>query len=201
MPKISALTTSTTAPVLTDVFPTDEAMTTTPVTKKKAWSVYLAAAAAVTTGTNAALAITPDSLAGSDFGKRAGSVQLFAAATALATGDGKAYLGPAPASLAGFDLIKVTATVFAKSTNATSLNFTVERGRQADATTAHAWVDMLSTACTIDQNEYSSLYDAHQMVVDATKDDVLEGDLFRFNCDFAGTAATGCWMTLEFQKP
>ena len=91
--------------------------------------------------------------------------------------------------------------MFAKSTNATSLNFTVERGRQADATTAHAWVDMLSTACTIDQNEYSSLYDAHQMVVDATKDDVLEGDLFRFNCDSAGTAATGCWMTLEFQKP
>ena len=201
MPKISALTESTTAPVATDVFPTVESMGGSPATKRKPWSAVLASAAEVTAGTNATKLIVPDTFAGSDFGKRAGSVQLFAAATALATGDGKAYLGPAPASLAGFDLIKVTATVFAKSTNATSLNFTVERGRQADATTAHAWVDMLSTACTIDQNEYSSLYDAHQMVVDATKDDVLEGDLFRFNCDFAGTAATGCWMTLEFQKP
>lgn len=108
---------------------------------------------------------------------------------------------PAPASLAGYDLIKVTASVFAKSTNATSLNFMVARGRQADATTAHAYADMLTTPCTIDQNEYSSLYDAHQMVVDTTKDDILEGDMFRFDCDFAGTAGTGCWMTLEFQKP
>ena len=39
MPKISALTASTTPPVDTDVFPTVEAMGGTPSTKRKAWSV------------------------------------------------------------------------------------------------------------------------------------------------------------------
>ena len=41
MPKISAETASTTIPVDTDVFLTDESMTTTPATKRKAWSTLM----------------------------------------------------------------------------------------------------------------------------------------------------------------
>jgi hypothetical protein len=46
--KISALTASTTAPVDTDVIPTDESMGGTPATKRKAWSIFKAAIKAMT---------------------------------------------------------------------------------------------------------------------------------------------------------
>jgi len=130
---------------------------------------------------------------------RSASIEVFAAATALAIGDGKRYFGPAPAFLAGFDLKKVTITVFAKST-AGLPTVQLARGRQADAITAHAWVDMLLTAVTIDINEFSSLYATTAAVINTANDDVLEGDLFRVDVDAAGTGATGLWLTAEFAK-
>jgi len=130
---------------------------------------------------------------------RAANIEVFAVATPLSVGDGKRYFGPAPSLLAGYNLTKVIITVFAKST-AGLPTVQLARGRQLDAITAHAWVDMLLTAVTIDINEFSSLYATTAAVVNAANDDILEGDLFRVDVDAAGTGATGLWLTAEFAK-
>lgn len=64
--KISAITSSTTAPADTDLLPTVEDVATTPVTKRKAWSVFrnalAASAAQVNAGTATNVFVTPDAL-------------------------------------------------------------------------------------------------------------------------------------------
>jgi hypothetical protein len=131
---------------------------------------------------------------------RAGGIEIFPSTIALATGDGKKYLPPMPSVMAGYNLTKVTCTVFADSTSG-AITVQVARGRQANPTTAHAFADMLSTRVTIDQDEYCSLDAATAAVVDTTKDDIAEGDILRVDVDGAGTGATGLWVTLEFTKP
>jgi hypothetical protein len=105
-----------------------------------------------------------------------------------------------PVTLNGYNLTSVVATVFAKSTSGTP-TVQIARGRQADATTAHAFSDMLSTRVTIDANEFSSLYATAAAVIDTSYDDIATGDILRFDVDTAGTAATGLWLTLNFQLP
>ena len=130
---------------------------------------------------------------------RAVSVEVFNYNVPLAVGDGKRYLGPMPSLMVGYNLTKVTATIYAPSTVGTP-TVQVARGRQAAPTTAHAWVDTLSTLVTIDATEYSSLNAAVPAVVNAAYDDVAEGDLFRIDCDVIGTGAKGLWIALEFTK-
>lgn len=161
--------------------------------------VELATAAETTTGTDAARAVTPDGLAGSDFGIRAFAVEVFAAGTALTTGDGKKYI-PIPAALAGFNLIRMHAILFAKSTSGTP-TVQVARGRRPDATTAHSFTDTMSTRITVDANEFDSRTAATAPVIDTSADDLADGDLLRIDVDVAGTAATGMWITFEAQKP
>lgn len=161
--------------------------------------VELATAAETTTGTDATRAVTPDGLAGSDFGIKAFAVEVFAAATALSTGDGKKYI-PIPAALAGFNLIRLHAILFAKSTSGTP-TVQIARGRRADATSAHTFADVLSTLITVDANEYDSRTAATQPVINTSNDDLADGDLLRVDVDGAGTAATGMWITFEAQKP
>ena len=132
--------------------------------------------------------------------KRMVSVQVFSRAAALATGDAKVDFGHAPAEMTGFNLINVIVQLFAKSTSGLP-TVQIARGRQPDATTALAYVDMLSTRVTVDENEFSSLNATAALVIDTANDDVLSGDMFRVDVDTAGTAATGMWVTLEFQKP
>lgn len=161
--------------------------------------VPYASAAETTTGTEAAKAVTPDGLAGSDFGIRAFTVEVFAATTPLSTGDGKKYVA-IPNALASFNIIRVHATLFAKSTSGTP-TVQIARGRQANATTAHAFSDVLSTRITVDQDEYDSRNAATAPVINTSFDDLAAGDLLRFDVDVTGTAATGLWITVEVQKP
>ena len=130
---------------------------------------------------------------------RAVSVEVFSYNVPLAVGDGKRYLGPMPSLMVGYNLTKVTITVYVPSTSGKP-TVQVARGRQATPTTAHAWVDTLSTLVTIDVNEYSSLNATVSAVVNTGYDDVAEGDLFRIDLDVTGTGTTGWWVTLEFTK-
>lgn len=161
--------------------------------------VELATGAETSTGTDATRAITPDGLAESLFGIKSFAIEVFSATTALATGDGKKYI-PIPAALAGFNILRVHATLFAKSTSGTP-TVQIARGRKASATSAHSFVDVFSTLITVDANEFDSRDAATQPVVNASNDDLAAGDLLRVDVDVAGTAATGLWLTFECQLP
>lgn len=168
-------------------------------TTTQAGVIEVATAAETTTGTDAGRAVSPDGLAGSVFGIKAFAIEVFASATALSTGDGKKYV-PIPAALAGFNIIRAHAILFAKSTSGTP-TFQVARGRRADATSAHTFADVLSTVITVDENEFDSRTAATPPVVNASNDDLADGDLIRIDCDVAGTNSTGAWITIEVQLP
>lgn len=161
--------------------------------------VELATTAETSTGTDTARAVTPDGLAGSVFGTESVTVEVFAHATAVTTGDGKRHFR-VPTALNGMDLVSVGMGVIAKSTSG---NPTVQiaRGRQANATTAHAFNDMLSTALTIDANDFDSKDAGTPAAINTSNDDVLTGDLIRFDVDTAGTGTTGLFVTLGFRLP
>ncbi len=161
--------------------------------------VELATTAETDTGTDTTRAVTPDGLAGSVYGTKASSIQVIEAATALTTGDGKAYIR-IPSALNGMDLVSCAISVFAKSTSGTP-TVQLARGRQANATTAHAFTDMLSTKLTIDANEFDSKDAAAAAVIDTSNDDVLTGDLIRIDVDVAGTGTTGLFVTMAFRTP
>lgn len=160
----------------------------------------LATAAETTTGTDATRAVTPDGLAGSDYGKGKVSIQVTDGSGAITTGDGKAYIR-IPEEFNGHNLVGVDFAVTAPSTSG-ALTFTVERGRQASPTTAHAYVDMLSTASTIDVNEYDTEDAGTPAVINTSNDDVVTGDLVRINFDGIGSGPSAVVIAqLIFQLP
>lgn len=158
----------------------------------------IATTAETNTGTDATRAVSPDGLAGSYAGtaSTSGLVQ----AGTISTGDGKVYIGPIPAKVNGMNLIGCSITVLTKSTSGTP-TVQLARGRQANATTAHAYTDMLTTKMTIDANEYSSLNAATAAVIDTSADDVLTGDMIRVDIDVAGAGTADMYVYLEFQLP
>lgn len=158
-----------------------------------AGKVELAIASEVTTGTDAARAVTPDGLAGSTiFGTKAIGIICFDYTTNTAVGDGKGYIC-IPPSLNGMNLVGVSACVItAGTTNTTDIQI-------ANVTDS---VDMLSTKMTIDSTELSTATAATAAVIDTTKDDVATGDLLRIDVDaISTTAAKGLIVTLEFRLP
>ena len=78
----------------------------------------LATVAELDAGTDAGRVITPDVLAGSDFGKRVVEVVLFAPTTDCAVGNGGAYLRM-PAIYAGWNIIDVEAVCVTAGTTGT----------------------------------------------------------------------------------
>lgn len=155
-------------------------------------TVPLATTAETTTGTDTGRAVTPDGLAGSEYGVEV--VQILVtdpSGSALTTGDGKAYF-MVPSKLNGWNLIRANAAVTTVSSSGTP---TVQVHNVTDA------VDMLSTRITIDANESTSHTAATPPVIDTTKDDVATGDLIRIDVDVAGTGAKGLIVTLSFQAP
>lgn len=154
--------------------------------------VELATAAETTTGTDAARAVTPDGLAGSDFGKRVASIQVVAGATDVATGDGKAYI-VIPDGVGGMNLIGCHAyVVTAGTTNTTDVQ--IHNVTQA--------ADMLTTKITIDSTETSSRTAAAAPVIDGANDDVADGDILRVDVDAVSTTAPkGLIIELVFQLP
>jgi hypothetical protein len=153
--------------------------------------VELATAAETTTGTDAARAVTPDGLAGSDYGKRLMEIKVMDDVTVVTTGDGK-IIFCIPSCLNGFNL--VAAHAFVTTVSSSGLP-TVSLLNVTDS------VDMLSTNITIDANEYTSYTAATSPVIDTAHDDVATGDLIEINVDVAGTGAKGLGVILSFQLP
>ena len=160
--------------------------------------VELADITETSAGTDADRAVTPDGLAGSVYGETAIDIPICDAATALTTGDGKQYI-TIPAKLAGFNIVKVVTNAITKSSSGDP-TCQLSRGRRAGPTDDYTWVDVCSTRPVIQANEYSSLTGT-EAVIDASNDDLLEGDVLRPDVDTAGTGAKGVSMQVSFRKP
>ncbi len=153
--------------------------------------VELATAAETTTGTDATRAVTPDGLAGSDFGKRIVQIKVMDDATVLTTGEGK-IIFCIPSELNCFNLVGAQAFITTVSSSGLP---SIGIRNVTDS------VEMLSTNITIDASEYTSYTAATAPVIDAAHDDVATGDLMAVDVDAAGTGAKGLGVILTFQLP
>lgn len=165
-----------------------------------AGKVELATIAETNTGTDTGRAVTPDGLAGSVFGTKGIGIQVTDGSGAITTGDGKAYFR-VPASMNGMNIIAVAASLTAPSTSGNP-TIMIARGRQASAGSAHSFVDVLSTAITIDANEYDSKDATTAAVINGSNDDLATGDLLRIDVDGVGSGPTAVLsVNIEAQLP
>ena len=154
--------------------------------------VELATVAETDTGTDAGRSVTPDGLAGSNFGERVLQIIVFERATDVATGDGKADFH-IPSTLSGMNLVEVHAEVITAGTTGTT-DIQIANVTQA--------ADMLSTKLTIDSGESGSDTAAAAAVIDGTNDDVATNDMLRIDVDaISTTAPKGLIITLTFRLP
>lgn len=164
--------------------------------------VELATASETTTGTDAARAVTPDGLAGSDFGKRYITLECVPDATALTTGDGKCYF-PIHPDLNTWVVVGVSAHVGAAVSSSGAVNVDIDvcgavaTGIRCSGTNR----DLLSTNITIDANEDGTETAAAAAVINTSNDDLATGEWLRFNIDAAGTGTQGLYVTAVIQKP
>jgi hypothetical protein len=161
--------------------------------------VEIATSAETTTGTDATRAISPDGLAGSEFGKRTVSILVSDPnGDAITTGDGKAVF-PIDTTLNGMNLVAVKGYLSTVSSSGAP-NVQIRRSRRSSAT-ARTTADMLSTALTIDASEFESADAATAAVINTSNDDVQTGDMIFVDIDGAGTGAKGLQVLLTFQLP
>lgn len=152
----------------------------------------LATAGETTTGTDAARTVTPDGLAGSDFGKRIVSIKVTEdGGDALTTGDGKFHFF-CPTELVGMNLVDCSAGVSTVSSSGIP-TFQLHNLTQT--------ADILSTKLTIDASEKHSKDATTAVVIDGAQDDIQEGDEIRIDCDVAGTGTKGVQIDMVFQLP
>lgn len=164
-----------------------------------AGKVELATAAETTTGTDATRAVTPDGLAGSDYGKRVVGVLVSdPGGDAITTGNGKAGFRIA-SPLNGYNLVGVASNLGTVSSSG-AVTVMVRRSRRSSAT-ARTDADMLSTAITIDASEFDTVDAATAAVINTSNDDVVTGDHIYIDIDGAGTGAKGLYVELIFQLP
>jgi hypothetical protein len=157
-----------------------------------AGKVELATIAETNTGTDTGRAITPDGLAGSNFGRKTFQLTCFDYTTNVATGDGKGYLH-IPPELNGMNLVYVHARVITAGTTGTS---DIQIHNVTDAQ------DMLSTKLTVDSAETGSDTAASSAVINTSFDDVATNDLLRIDVDAVSTTAPkGLIVSLGFQLP
>jgi len=140
------------------------------------------------TGTSTAKYVSPDGLAGSNYGTR-GFTILINDSTALTTGDGKAYVR-IPEEFNGFDLVGVR---FARVSGTGTPLVQVHNVTQA--------VDMLTTRVSIDSGETDSSTATTAVVIDTANDDVASGDRLRIDVDDAGTSTLWAEVQLVFRLP
>lgn len=161
--------------------------------------VELAITSEVNTGTDTARAVTPDALAGSYAGTKSERIYTLDANYLVTTGDGKAEFVVTP-DMVGMNLVGCGAVV--RTTSSSGLpTIQLARGRQANATTAHAFVDMLSTRITIDVGEYDSQNATTPAVIDTSNDDLALGDIIRVDIDTAGTGTKGMHVWIIARLP
>jgi hypothetical protein len=171
---------------------TDVTDLVTAATSSAQGKVELAIASELNTGTDADRAVTPDALAGSNYGIEYMQVALFAPATDAATGDGKAYLH-IPPKLNGWNLVYVHALNAVAGTTGTQ---DIQIANVTDTQ------DMLSTKITIDSTEVGSNTAATAPVINTTYDDVATNDILRIDVDAVQTTkGKGTVVTLGFQLP
>lgn len=156
----------------------------------------LASASNINTGTSTSLIVTPDAIAGSDIGSEPIG---FTIDGTLSTGDGQAYVR-VPSQLNGRNIIAVGCGVGTASSSGTP-NITFQRGRSASAGSARTKVDILSTALTIDANEYDSKDAATPAVINTSNDDLATGDYLYVNIDGVGTGSADLSCNLVAQLP
>jgi hypothetical protein len=161
--------------------------------------IEIATTAETDTGTDATRAVSPDGLAGSYAGSKNIGLYVVEVGTALTTGDGKAYMR-IPATLNGMNLVMCSAAITTTSSSGNP-TFMIARGRQSSPTSAHSYVDMLSTPITIDATEYDSKDATTPVVINTSNDDVTMGDLIRIDIDGIGTGSAGLIITTTFQLP
>ncbi len=178
---------------------TDVTDIVTAATTGAAGKVELATIAETSAGADTDRAVTPDGLAGSVFGTENVTLAVLSPGSPLTTGDGKLYFR-VPSPLNGMNLVGAAAAVTTTSSSGTP-TIQLARGRQANATSAHSYADMLSTRITIDATEYDSKDASAAAAIDTSNDDVATGDLVRVDIDVAGTSTAGLFVTLEFRLP
>jgi hypothetical protein len=154
--------------------------------------VELATIAETNTGTDPNRALTPDGLAGSDFGISYVSLWCTAFADDTAVGDGAAYFHVPPA-LDGMNLVYVHGEVITAGTTGTT---------DVQVHNVDNVLDMLSTKLTIDSAETGSDTAATAAVINASNDHINTNDMLRVDVDAVSTtAAKGLLVTLGFRKP
>ncbi len=175
------------------LFGTDEdiILSVAAATESSAGITELATAAETTTGTDATRAVTPDSLAGSNYGKKVVSIIIIDDSTVVTTGDGKFTYHVVPI-LNGWNLVDVSVGLTTASTSGTP---TVSL---FNVTTAQ---HMLSTSITVNEAEYHSGTSYIPPVINTSYDDVATGDRIRIDVDVAGTGAKGLQIDMVFQAP
>ena len=155
-------------------------------------TIEVATAAETTTGTDATRAVSPDALAGSEFGERAIQLVAFDWTTDTATGDGAFYFH-VDSRLAGMNIVDVHAEVITAGTTGTT-------DVQIHNVTSAA--DVLSTKLTIDSAETGSDTAATAAVINAAEDDLAENDVLRIDVDAVSTtAAKGLIVTIGCRLP
>ena len=156
--------------------------------------IEVATAAETNTGTDAARALSPDGLAGSNYGTAIIQVLIFDDGTNCATGDGAGDVFlRIPVELNGFDLVDVEASV---QTTGITGTMDIQIANVTDTT------DMLSTKITIDSAEKDSSTAATPPVINTVNDDVATADQLRIDVDAVHTtAAKGLLVELHFRLP
>jgi hypothetical protein len=151
--------------------------------------VELAIAGEVNTGTSAALAVTPDGLAGSVFGQKTVVLKVISETTVLTTDH--TGLFTVPLILNGMDLVQAEAAIYGVSS---SNLVTVQIHNLTDT------ADMLGTEITIKVGEFNSYTADARSAVNAAAENVATGDRFRIDVDGAGTGTDGLDIILTFEK-
>lgn len=163
-------------------------------TTTEAGKVELAISSELNTGTDATRAVTPDALAGSNYGTAVVQLLVFDDSQDVATGDGAGDLFfRVPSTLNGMNLVAVAAAVQTAGTTGTT-DVQINNVTQA--------ADMLTTKLTIDSAETDSSTAATPAVIDTANDDVATADILRIDVDAVSTTAPkGLLVELQFRLP
>jgi hypothetical protein len=118
--------------------------------------------------------------------------------TALETGDGQIYWR-IPEDLNNLNLVSVGAQLGAAQSTSGTVDIQIARLRSSTPGGARSAVDIFSTLLTVDANEWDSRNAATPVVINASNDDVEEGDLLRVDVDSIGTGSQGLLISLTFE--
>ena len=157
-------------------------------------NVPAASSATTNSGSSATEAVTPDGLAGSNFGMKTIEVMLSDPnGSAITTGDGKAFVR-ITSDLNGMNLVGCGAVL---DTAGTGGGYLMQLRRKRSGSD----VDMLSTRISIDSGENDSADAGTPPAINGSNDDIATGDRIYFDRDGVPTGAKGDVVWMQFQLP